>query len=83
MFCVLLVPRLVMVVPRLVVMVMTIRPAWLPPQLHSGLQSLYQGHREGTSPRSVLACQCYEESLGGIKLGLVHECLHVFGITHI
>lgn len=43
MFC-----MLVMVVPRLVVVVMTIRSAWLPPQLRSGLQSLYQGQREGT-----------------------------------
>lgn len=46
MFC-----MLVMVVPRLVVVVVvvvTIRSAWLPPQLRSGLQSLYQGQREGT-----------------------------------
>lgn len=47
-FHVLVVSRLVVVLCRLLVVVLTTRPAGLPPQLYSGLQSLYQGHREGT-----------------------------------
>jgi hypothetical protein len=48
MFHVLVGYRLVMVLCRLLLLVIAIRPAGLPPQLHSGLQSLYQGHREAT-----------------------------------
>lgn len=51
MFHVLVGYRLVMVLCGLLLLVLVVvitRPAGLPPQLHSGLQSLYQGHREAT-----------------------------------
>lgn len=50
MFHVLVGYRLVMVLCRLLLLlvVITIRPAGLPSQLHSGLQALYQAHREAT-----------------------------------